>query len=187
MEKRFKQRTKILDIAISFISVVLSVGSLVYGAFYYDLDDLSILIELSLNVLYILCLVLIGLYFYKIHITTHQFYYWCSICIGIAIFLRDILFPVEMDYSFHLVRITLATLMLLMLTYFYSRKEWRTYTKRNLWFILLVDVLIAAVYQTEVILYPSSELTDFYVTEIWIRPTITYCLVACYMSEPEDE
>ena len=29
-----------------------------------------------------------------------------------------------------------------MLTYFYARKEWKTYSKRNLWMICIIDMAI---------------------------------------------
>jgi hypothetical protein len=32
-------------------------------------------------------------------------------------------------------------------------------------------------------LEPRDEFTDYMLTEIWIRPTITYGLVACFVTE----
>jgi hypothetical protein len=77
-------------------------------------------------------------------------------------------------------------LLLLMLMYFYARKEWRTYSKRNLWMIFIIDMVIAALYNYDIYLEPINEYTSYMLTEIWIRPTITYGLVACFVSESEE-
>ena len=66
--------------------------------------------ELVLNMFYLACLVMIAMYFFKTGITTKQFNDWCTLCVGI------------------------------MLTFFYARKDWKTYSKRNLWMICIVDV-----------------------------------------------
>ena len=73
-----------------------------------------------------------------------------------------------------------------MLTYFYSRKDWKRYTKRNLWMICIIDMLIATLYNLDIVLEPSNEYTAYLLTEIWIRPTITYGLVACYVKEAKE-
>ncbi len=77
-------------------------------------------------------------------------------------------------------------LLLLMLTFFYARKEWKTYSKRNLWMICIVDMVIATLYTIDIQLEPANEYTAYLLTEIWIRPTITYGLVACFVSETEE-
>jgi hypothetical protein len=106
--------------------------------------------------------------------------------VGITVLLRDILFPPPMDYyAFHLICLTLSVLLVLMLLYFYARKDWETYTKRNLWLIFAVDVLLASFYNFHLMLETLDEYTIYLATEIWIRPTITYGLVACYISEEE--
>ena len=64
-----------------------------------------------------------------------------------------------------------------------SRKDWKSYTKRNLWMICIIDMLIAALYNYDIYIEPINEYTDYLLTEIWIRPTITYGLVACFVSE----
>ena len=75
-------------------------------------------------------------------------------------------------------------LMYCMLTFFYARRQWKGYSKRDLWMIFVIDVLIAAIYHYEFyFLEPINETTDYLLTEIWIRPTITYGLVACYVTE----
>ena len=74
-----------------------------------------------------------------------------------------------------------------MLTFFYARKEWKTYSKSNLWMIFIVDCLIALLYNIDIMLEPRDESTDFMLTEIWIRPTITYGLVACFVTETRSE
>jgi hypothetical protein len=133
---------------------------------------------------YIACLVMIWMYFFNYRITTHQFNYWCSISVGITVLLRDILFaPPLAYYALHLSCLTLSVLLLCTLTFFYARKNWQSYTKRNLWAICIIDMLIAALYNYDIYLEPFSEYTNYMLTEIWIRPTITYGLVACFVTE----
>lgn len=81
---------------------------------------------------------------------------------------------------------TLSVALLLLLTFFYARKEWKTYSKRNLWMICILDMLIAALYHLDITLEPANEYTAYLLTEIWIRPTITYGLVACFVSETKE-
>ena len=103
--------------------------------------------ELVLNLFYIACLVMMGMYFFKYRITTMQFNYWCSVCVGATVLLRDVLFaPPLAYYAIRLACLSLSVLLLLMLTYFYARKEWQTYSKRNLWMICIIDTVIAALY-----------------------------------------
>ena len=45
------------------------------------------------------------------------------------------------------------------------------------------DMLIAALYNLDIYLEPTNEYTNYMMTEIWIRPTITYGLVACFVTE----
>ena len=85
----------------------------------------------------------------------------------------------------HLICLTCSVLLLLMLTFFYARKNWKTYSKRNLWMIYIVDMAIAALYNYDIYLEPINEYTDYMLTEIWIRHTITYGLVACFVTETE--
>lgn len=59
----------------------------------------------------------------------------------------------------------------------------KNYTKRNLWLICIIDMLIAALYNYAIFLESINEYTDYLLTEIWIRPTITYGLVACFVTE----
>ena len=73
-----------------------------------------------------------------------------------------------------------------MLTFFYARKEWKTYSKRNLWMICIIDMVIAVLYNIDIVHEPVNEYTSYLLTEIWIRPTITYGLVACFVSEMEE-
>ena len=51
--------------------------------------------------------------------------------------------------------------------------------------ICIVDMLIAAVYNHVILQYPVDKYTENVLTEIWIRPTITYGFVACFVSETE--
>jgi hypothetical protein len=125
------------------------------------------------------------MYFFN-RLKTEQFNYWCSVCVGVTILLRDILFAPELAYySLHLACLTLAVVLLLMLTYFYARKDWRSYTKGNLWMIFIIDMIIAILYNYDIYIEPANEYTPYLLTEIWIRPTITYGLVACFVSETE--
>ena len=118
---------------------------------------------------------MIAMYFFKVGITTKQFNYWCTLCVGITVLLRDILFPPQLaNYPLHLACLTLAVLLVLMLTFFYARKDWKTYSKRNLWMICIVDMILAMLYNINIVLEPTDEYTAFLLTEIWIRPTITY-------------
>jgi quercetin dioxygenase-like cupin family protein len=82
---------------------------------------------------------------------------------------------------------TLAVILVLMLIFFYSRKDWKSYSKRNLWMICIVDMVLAILYNIDIILEPTDEYTAFMLTEIWIRPTITYGLVACFVKENDND
>lgn len=186
MQTRFKERGKIIDVVITAVAAMLSVGTMLYGIFHYGLSETWT--ELVLNVFYIACVVMIWMYFFNKGITTEQFNYWCSICVGITVLLRDILFPPQMAYyPISLACTTLSVALLCMLVYFYARKDWESYTKRDLWMICIIDVLIAILYNIDIILEPSDEYTAYSLTEIWIRPTITYGLVACFVSETKKE
>ena len=184
MKTRFKKGAKIFDISITAVAAMVSVGVMLYAVAHFGLHEAWP--ELVLNVFYITCLVMIGMYFFNYRITTHQFNYWCSISVGITVLLRDILFaPPLANYALHLSCLTLSVLLLCMLTYFYARKNWQSYTKRNLWAICIIDMLIATLYNYDIYLEPINEYTDYLLVEIWIRPTITYGLVACFVTEKE--
>ena len=182
MELRFKQTGKIIDISIVLLAGIASVGMMIYAVFHFGL--MNAWNELILNMFYLACLVMTAMYFFKVGITTNQFNYWCSLCVGITVLLRDILFPPPLiNYPLHLACMTLSVLLVLMLIFFYSRKDWKTYSKRNLWMICIVDMVLATLYNIDIILEPTDEYTAFMLTEIWIRPTITYGLVACFVKE----
>ena len=183
METRFK-KAKIFDIVITAVAGTLSVAVMLYGIGHFGLSEAWP--ELVLNLFYIACLVMIWMYFFNYRITTQQFNYWCSISVGVTVLLRDILFPPPLAYySLHLVCLVLSVLLLCTLTYFYARKNWKTYTKRNLWAIFIIDMLIAVLYNYDIYIEPIHEYTSYLMTEIWIRPTITYGLVACFVTEKE--
>ena len=185
MNVRFKEKSKIFDVGITAVGAVFSVGTVLYGVWHLGLRETWP--ELVLNLFYIACLVMMWMYFFKIRITSMQFNYWCSMCVGAAVLLRDILFPPPLAYyALHLACLVLSVLLLLMLTYFYARKEWKTYSKRNLWMICIIDMVIAALYCYDIYLEPINEYTNYLLTEIWIRPTITYGLVACFVSETKE-
>jgi hypothetical protein len=128
------------------------------------------------------------MYFFNYKITADQFNYWCSVCVGITVLLRDILFAPPLPfYSLRLACLTLSVLMLMLLTYFYARKDWETYSKSNLWLICIIDILIATLYNIDIFLEPADETSTYMMVEIWIRPTITYGLVACFVKGKKEE
>ena len=185
MDVRFKEKSKIIDIAIVCLGIFVSVGTMLYGIFHYGLKETWP--ELILNLFYIACLVMIVMYFFKKGITTNQFNYWCTLCVGVTILLRDILFPPPLAYYWiHLSCFTLSVLLVMMLTYFYARKDWQSFSKGNLWLIFVVDALIATLYNIDIYLEPFDETSYYAMTEIWIRPTITYGLVACFVTEAKE-
>ena len=184
MQTRFKKGAKVFDIVITAVAGMLSVGIMLYGVAHFGLREAWP--ELVLNIFYMACLVMIWMYFFNYRITTHQVNYWCSISVGITVLLRDILFPPPLVfYSLHLICLVLAVLLLCTLTFFYARRNWKSYTKRNLWVICIIDILIATLYNYDIYIEPFSEYTNYMLTEIWIRPTITYGLVACFVTESE--
>ena len=186
MQTRFKKNTKVFDIAITAVAGMLSVAIMLYGVFNIGLSETWP--ELILNLFYTACLVMIGMYFFNYRITTQQFNYWCSICVGMTVLLRDILFPPPLAFfSLHLICLVLSVLLLCMLTFFYARKNWQSYTKRNLWVLCIIDILIATLYNYDIYIEPINEYTNYSLTEIWIRPTITYALVACFVTERESD
>ena len=186
MQTRFKKNAKIFDIGITVVAAIVSVGVMLYAIGHYGLQEAWP--ELVLNLFYIACLVMIGMYFFNYRITTQQFNYWCSICVGMTVLLRDILFPPPLAFfSLHLICLVLSVLLLCMLTFFYARKNWQSYTKRDLWVLCIIDILIATLYNYDIYIEPINEYTNYSLTEIWIRPTITYALVACFVTERESD
>lgn len=182
MKTRFDKKAKIFDIVITAVGGTLSVGVMLYAVFHFGLSEAWP--EMVLNMFYIACLVMIWMYFFNYRLTHQQFNYWCSVSLGATVLLRDILFPPPLAfYALHLSCLTLSVLLLCALTFFYARKNWQSYTKSNLWMIFVIDVLIAILYNYDIYLEPVNEYTNYLLTEIWIRPTITYGLVACFVTE----
>ncbi len=185
IETRFKKKSQIIDIAITTVALVLSLGTTLYGISHFGLAEAWP--ELVLNLFYIACFVMMAMYFFK-RLDSMRFNYWSSVCVGITILLRDILFPPPLDnYPIHLICLTLAVILLLMFTFFYARKDWKSYTKRNLWLLFIIDMVIAGLYNYVIYISPINEYTNYLLTEIWIRPTIIYGLVACFVSGKEDQ
>ena len=185
MQTRFKKNAKIFDIGITAVAAIVSVGVMLYAIGHFGLQNAWP--ELVLNLFYIACLVMIGMYFFN-RLDTHHFNYWCSISVGMTVLLRDILFPPPLAFfSLHLICLVLSVLLLCMLTFFYARKNWQSYTKRNLWVLCIIDILIATLYNYDIYIEPINEYTNYSLTEIWIRPTITYALVACFVTERESD
>ena len=181
---RFKKKSEIFDVLITAIAAIFSVGIMLYGVWHFGLRETWP--ELVLNLFYIACIAMMWLFFFNC-LRPNQFNYWCTICVGITVLLRDILFPPQLAYyPIHLACLALSVLLLILLTYFYARKDWKYYTKSNLWLIFIVDMLIALLYNIDIILEPANEYTAYMLTEIWIRPTITYGLVACFVKETQD-
>jgi len=182
MKTRFNKNAKIFDIGITAVAGMVSVGIMLYGVGHFGLKEAWP--ELVLNLFYMACLVMIWMYFFN-RMDTRRFNYWCSVSVGMTVLLRDILFaPPLANYPLHLSCFTLSVLLIMMLTYFYARKDWKSYTKRNLWMICVVDMLIATLYQIDIMIFEQAdEYTNYMLTEIWIRPTITYGLVACFVTE----
>lgn len=185
MTTRFRKISQIRDIAITAIAALLSVGIMLYGIIHLGISDAWP--ELVLNVFYIACLIMMGLYFFN-RLGTQRFNYWSSVCLGITVLFRDIIFaPPLAIYPFRLSCLTLSVLLLVTLTYFYSRKDWKSYSKRNLWIICLIDMVIATLYNIDICLESNNEYTAYLLVEIWIRPTLTYGLVACFTTETESK
>ena len=181
METRFSKKSQIIDIGMTAAAAVLSVGIMLYGISHFGLRESWP--ELVLNLCYIACLVMMVMYFFK-RLESQHFNYWSSVFVGITVLLRDILFPPPLESSpLHLVCLTLSVLLLLMLTFFYARKDWKSYTKRNLWMLFIIDSVIAGLYNYVIYHNPINEYTNYMLTEIWIRPTLIYGLVACFVSE----
>ena len=90
MELRFKDKGTIFNVAVTIFAAVVSVGMMLYGVWHFGLQETWP--ELVLNVFYIACLVMMWMYFFNYKITSQQFNYWCSVCVGITVLLRDILF-----------------------------------------------------------------------------------------------
>ena len=183
MQTRFKKKANIFNVVLTAVSGMLSVGIMLYAVGHFGLDQAWD--ELILHRFYIACLVMMWMYFFN-RLETQRFNYWSSLCIGITILLRDILFaPPLATYALQLTCLTLSVWLLLMFTYFYARKDWKTYSKANLWFIFIVDVAIAALYNYDILIETIGEEKPYLMTEIWIRPTITYGLVACFVTEED--
>ncbi len=187
MKVRFHTLKRILDIVFAVVPAMLSVGAACYGVFYFGLGDEVSQKGLVESVFYIACIVMIWMYFFNVCITTEHFNYWCTTCLGITVLLRDILFPFELvNKPIQISVLTLSVLLVCMLTYFYARKDWKKYTKRDLWMIFIVDVLIATLYNIELYLEPTNQYTEYFAIVMWIRPTITYGVVACYIREADE-
>jgi hypothetical protein len=178
------RKTAKFNVAVTGISVIFSVGTMLYAVGHFGLKESWP--ELVLNLLYIACVVMMWMFFFDFRMSFKKFSYWCSICVGIAVLLRDILFPPPLAYYFvHLACLVLAVMLIILLTYFYARKEWKTFSKRNLWSICIVDMAIAWLYAITIYLQPVNDYTVFSLTEIWIRPTISYGMVLCFMMKNE--
>ena len=185
MSIRFKNKSDIFNIVVTAVAAIVSVGIMFYGVWHFGFENAWP--ELVLNLLYLACVVLIWMYFLGARITTRQFNSWCTVCVGIAVLLRDVIFSPKLSiYPIQKACLVLSVILLILLAYFYGRKNWKSYTKGNLWAIFVVDMFIALLYNINIMLEPVDEYTTYMMVEIWIRPTITYGLVACYVKETKD-
>ena len=185
MSVRFKNKSDIFNIVVTAVAAVVSVGIMLYGVWHFGLQNTWP--ELVLNLFYIACIVMMWMYFFNYRITSQQFNYWCTICVGIAVLLRDIIFSPQLtNFPIQKVCLALSAVLLVLLTYLYARKDWKYYTKRNLWMIFIVDMIIAILYNIDIVLETADEFTTYMMVEIWIRPTITYGLVACFVKEIQE-
>ncbi len=179
MEIRFKKKKDIINVSITIIAALVSVALMLYGVWHFGLKETWP--ELIINLFYIACIVMMWLFFFN-RLEPNHFYYWCSLCVGITVLLRDILFPPQLaNYPLHLGCLVLSVALLLLITYFYARKEWENFSKSRLELVYIIDMVIAILYHIAIVLEPSNEYTKYFLTEIWIRPTITYGLVACFI------
>jgi len=184
MSVRFKNKSDIFNIVVTAVAAVVSVGIMLYGVWHFGLQQTWP--ELVLNLFYIACVAMIWLYFFNGPISTKHFNYWCTLCVGATVLLRDIVFaPHLINFPLQKACLVLSVSLLLMLTFFYARKDWKSYSKRNLWMIFLVDMVIAMLYNIDIVMETADEYTAYMMVEIWIRPTITYGLVACYIKETQ--
>ena len=185
MKARFRKKTNIVNIVVTAVSAMLSVSVMLYAVAHFGVSVAGP--ELVLNAFYIASLVMMWMYFFY-RLTTQQFNYCSTLCLGMTVLLRDILFPPIMaNFALHLSCLTLSVILLQMLTFFYARKNWKSYSRANLWWILIVDALIASIYNYALMLETVDEATAYLMTEIWIRPTITYGLVACFVAETKEK
>jgi hypothetical protein len=186
MSVRFKNKSDIFNVVVTAVAAVLSVGIMLYGVWHFGLRNTWP--ELVLNLFYIACIVMMWMYFLGGRITTKQFNYWCTLCVGITVLLRDVIFSPKLAvYPIQKACLVLSVVLLLLLTYFYARKDWKSYTKSNLWLIFIVDMVIAILYNIDIVMETADEYTAYMLVEIWIRPTITYGLVACYVKETKEQ
>jgi len=90
METRFKKKTNIFNVVLTAVSAMLSVGVMFYGVYLYGMYEAGE--EIILNMFYIACIVMMWMYFFN-RLSTQRFNYWSSVCVGMTVLLRDILFP----------------------------------------------------------------------------------------------
>lgn len=126
MKTRFEKKGKILDVVMAATSAMLSITMIIYGIFHFGMDNEFLMRGIVLSFIYLACVIMTWMYFFNICITTEQFNYWCSMCIGVAVLIRDILFqpPLE-NYPIQLSILTLSVLLVNTITFFYARKDWK--------------------------------------------------------------
>ena len=117
---RYKDKLKLLDVGITAVAAILSVGIMLYGVAHFGLANAWP--ELVLNLFYIACLVMMGMYSFN-HLKPDIFNYWSSLCLGMTVLLRDVLFPPPLaNYALHLICMTLSVVLILMFTCFRDEK-----------------------------------------------------------------
>ena len=80
---RFKKKIKIADVGITAIAGIFSVIAMYYAVYKFGMQEAGE--ELILNMFYLACLTMIGLYFFN-RMSPNQFNYSCSLCVGMTIF-----------------------------------------------------------------------------------------------------
>ena len=91
---RFKKKAKVIDILITAVSAMVSVGVMFYAVVHFGLKDTWV--ELILDMFYLACLVMMWMFFFN-RLKPDNFNYWCTLCVGMTILIRDILVPADFN------------------------------------------------------------------------------------------
>ena len=86
MSIRFKNKSDVFNIVVTVLAAALSVGIMLYGVWHFGLENTWP--ELVLNLFYIACIVMMWMFFFN-RLEPKQFNYWCSVCVGITVLLRE--------------------------------------------------------------------------------------------------
>ena len=89
---RFTEKAKIFDVGITAVAGIASVAVMLYAVGHFGLKESWH--ELVLNVFYVACLVMIGMYFFN-RLDTHRFNYWCTVCLEMTRVVAEFPSPCE--------------------------------------------------------------------------------------------